>query len=91
VLNGIYWRLRTGSPWDDISERYGPAMISYNRFCWRKERGVGLDRAARTAGSPHGPWRISNSPALVLTFPNAFFAAFGLPSLARRRIRDPHI
>ena len=24
VLNGIYWRLRTGSPWADIPERYGP-------------------------------------------------------------------
>ena len=24
VLNGIYWRLRTGAPWADIPERYGP-------------------------------------------------------------------
>ncbi len=24
VLNGIYWRLRTGLPWADIPERYGP-------------------------------------------------------------------
>lgn len=24
VLNGIYWRLRTRSPWADIPERYGP-------------------------------------------------------------------
>lgn len=24
VLNGIFWRLRTGSPWADIPERYGP-------------------------------------------------------------------
>jgi transposase len=24
VLNGIYWRLRTGSPWADIPDRYGP-------------------------------------------------------------------
>ena len=23
VLNGIFWRLRTGSPWADIPERYG--------------------------------------------------------------------
>ena len=32
VLNGIYWRLRTGSPWDDIPERYGPSTTCYNRF-----------------------------------------------------------
>ena len=37
VLNGIYWRLRTGSPWDDIPERYGPSTTFYNRFVrWRK-------------------------------------------------------
>lgn len=38
VLNGIYWRLRTGSPWADIPERYGPATTCYNRFVrWRRE------------------------------------------------------
>ena len=37
VLNGIYWRLRTGTPWADIPERYGPATTCYNRFVrWRK-------------------------------------------------------
>ena len=36
VLNGIYWRLRTGSPWADIRERYGPSTTCYNRFVrWR--------------------------------------------------------
>ena len=32
VLNGIYWRLRTGSPWADIPERYGPATTCADRF-----------------------------------------------------------
>ncbi len=37
VLNGIYWRFRTGSPWADIPERYGPPTTCYNRFVrWRK-------------------------------------------------------
>ena len=37
VLNGIYWRLRTGSPWADIPGRYGPYTTCYNRFVrWRK-------------------------------------------------------
>jgi transposase len=37
VLNGIYWRLRTGSPWADIPERYGPYTTCYTRFVrWRK-------------------------------------------------------
>jgi transposase len=37
VPNGIYWRLRTGSPWADIPERYGPSTTCYNRFVrWAK-------------------------------------------------------
>src|SRR6478672_1722400 len=37
VLNGILWRFRTGSPWAEIPERYGPTTTCYNRFVrWRK-------------------------------------------------------
>ena len=25
VLNGIFWVLRSGAPWRDLPERYGPA------------------------------------------------------------------
>ena len=40
VLNGIFWRLRTGAPWSDIPERYGPHTTCVNRFNrWRK-RGI---------------------------------------------------
>ena len=37
VLNGIFWRLRTGAPWADIPARYGPYTTCVNRFNrWRK-------------------------------------------------------
>ena len=37
VLNGIYWRLRTGLPRADIPERYGPPTTCNNRFVrWAK-------------------------------------------------------
>ena len=37
VLNGIFWVLRTGAPWDDLPARYGPRNTIYNRFNrWRK-------------------------------------------------------
>lgn len=37
VLNGMFWILRTGSPWRDLPERYGPYTTVYNRFNrWRK-------------------------------------------------------
>lgn len=52
------------------------------RYAELRRRGVGRDLAAQTAGSPHGPWRLSNSPALTIALPNAFLAALGLASLA---------
>ena len=37
VLNGIFWRLRTGAPWADIPEQYGPHTTCVNRFNrWRR-------------------------------------------------------
>ena len=37
VLDGILWRFRTGSPWAEIPERYGPPTTCDNRFVrWRK-------------------------------------------------------
>ena len=38
VLNGIFWILRSGSPWRDLPERYGPWQSTYHRFnAWRRE------------------------------------------------------
>jgi RNA-directed DNA polymerase len=51
------------------------------RYIKLRRRGVGRDLAARAAGSPHGPWRLSPSPALDIALPNAFFAALGLATL----------
>jgi RNA-directed DNA polymerase len=53
------------------------------RFKELRNRGVGKELAAKTAGSGHGPWRLSNSPALAIALPNAFFTSLGLPALAR--------
>jgi transposase len=37
VLNGILWRFRSGAPWAEVPERYGPSTTCYNRFIrWRK-------------------------------------------------------
>ena len=55
------------------------------RFAELRRRGVGRDLAAQTAGNPHGPWRLSNSPALTIALPNAFLGSLGLSSLAPNR------
>ena len=46
-----------------------------------RQLGVGRDLAAQTAGSPHGPWHLANSPALYLALPIAYFDSLGLPRL----------
>jgi RNA-directed DNA polymerase len=50
------------------------------RFAKLRQRNIGTDLAATSAGSPHGPWRLANSPALS-AFPVAYFDALGLPRL----------
>jgi transposase len=38
VINGILWKLRTGAPWRDLPERYGPWQTVYDRFVrWRRD------------------------------------------------------
>lgn len=32
ILNGIFFVLRTGIPWRDLPERYGPYTTVYNRY-----------------------------------------------------------
>lgn len=58
----------------------GPA-----RFAELRRRGVGRVLAAKTASSPRGPWRLSNSPALNIALPIAMFGSLGLTSIAAQR------
>ena len=43
ILNGIFYILRTGAPWRDLPERYGPRTTVYNRYNRWGERGVWRD------------------------------------------------
>jgi transposase len=37
VLNGIFWVLRSGAPWRDLPDSFGPYTTCYNRFVrWRR-------------------------------------------------------
>jgi transposase len=38
VINGILWKLRTGAPWRDLPERYGPWKTCFERLVrWRRD------------------------------------------------------
>ena len=59
------------------------------RFAELRLRDVGKDLAARTAGSPRGPWRISRSPAMNYAFPIHVFDTLGLPRISPRPRAQP--
>ena len=40
VLNGIFWVLRSGAPWRDLPETFGPRTTCYNRFVRWRQAGV---------------------------------------------------
>src|ERR1700687_2976073 len=39
-MNGIFYVLRTGMPWRDLPERYGPYTTAYTRFNRWSRRGI---------------------------------------------------
>jgi len=40
IMNAIFYVLRTGMPWRDLPERYGPYTTAYNRFNRWSRRGI---------------------------------------------------
>jgi transposase len=40
ILNGILWILRTGAPWRDLPERYGPWRTVASRFYRWQRAGI---------------------------------------------------
>ena len=55
--------------------------------CVLHRRGVERQLAANTAGSNHGPWRMSVAKAVSAALSNVSFDSLGLPRLADGRVR----
>jgi transposase len=78
VLNGIFWVLRSGAPWRDLPDQYGPYTTCYNRFVrWRRAgvwdrltaelRGLAakLDQAASLFLQRSSAWELGDSRCTV--------------------------
>ena len=61
-----------------IWKQWKRSKVRYDRL---RQRNIGHALAAQTASSPHGPWRLANSPALQSALPIAYFDSCGLPRL----------
>jgi hypothetical protein len=74
VINGILWRFRTGAPWRDVPERYGPRTTLYNRFVRWRAAGCGL--------RPDGPDAAGAPPEYIpLEFPRCAFSSTPMPCM----------
>ncbi len=65
VLNGIFYILRTGAPWRDLPERYGPRTTIYNRYARWARRGIWkaiFDGLAEHSGDSLCQWRSKKGP-----------------------------
>jgi transposase len=63
VLNGIFYVLRTGSPWRDLPERYGPYTTVYNRYNRWAKAGVWLRVFEALAASSRNRFTSSTAPS----------------------------
>ncbi len=62
VIDGIFYVLRTGSPWRDLPSRYGPHTTVYNRYNRWAKAGVWLRIfEALAAASPQSLHLIDSS------------------------------
>lgn len=65
-----------------IWKQWRRGTIRFRELC---QRGVNRQLAAKTAGSSHGPWRLSHSRALDVALPIAYFDSLGIPRLTGGR------
>jgi hypothetical protein len=53
VINGIRWRIRTGAPWRDIPDRYGPWETCYCLFrTWQRDGSWAATRSPSCRPAP---------------------------------------
>ena len=79
------------SPLRDIDKWIRRKLRCYHWKQWGRagyrelrRRGVSVREAWNTSKSAHGPWRLSQTPALALALPARYFRSLGLPSLVAR-------
>ncbi len=84
VLNGVFWRTRSGSPWRDLPGVYGTWKTVYNRH--RRCSGDGtwvqiLDELRRDADGHEGPgWTVGVDAAVVRAHQHAAGARHAPPA-----------
>jgi len=89
---GYFGFAEVNSPLLELDKWIRRRLRSYHWKQWGRrgyrelrKRGVSCVLAWNTAKSAHGPWRLSQSPALTIALPARYFAGLGLPNLVEVR------
>jgi transposase len=74
VLNGIFWVLRSGAPWRDLPNVFGPYTTCYNRFVRWRRAGVWGKIMNALAGAHDAAVQMidTSSSACISTVPASF-------------------
>jgi hypothetical protein len=60
------------------------------RYVRLRQRNIGHDLAAQTAGSPHGPWRLGQQPGFAVLTSDCLFRFVRSSSVAGRTLAQPN-
>src|SRR5699024_2140275 len=69
LVNGIFFRIRTGCPWRDVHERYGPWWRIYHLFVRLRADGVWQDVHTRLLAQAQHPALGGAGPSWLRTIP----------------------
>lgn len=90
IVNGVLWKLRTGAPWRDLPERYGPWQTVYDRFVrWRRDGTWDrLLQQAQTTSDAVGDvvWEVSLDSTTVRAHQHAAGARKRLAKLDQKKV-----
>ena len=64
MVNAIIWIMRTGSPWRDLPEYYGPWKSVYTRFSRWSEQGIWEQVLEKVSISPDDEYHMIDSTAV---------------------------
>ena len=79
VLNGIFWVLRSGAPWRDLPEAFGPYTTCYNRFVRWRRAGV-WSRIIDALAAAHDATVQMIDTSIVRTAVRFSFSSIGWPA-----------
>ncbi len=83
-INAVFWILRTGAPWRDLSPDYGDWKNTHRRFCRWRDRGVWEALLEKVIEDPDYEWLMIDATHIKV-HPHAAGARGGNQKMSRSK------